>query len=67
MTAGLDPTRCESVLRPCDMLPKKELPAQEGRALEAKKAWNLRNICRRSPAQRQNPKAETFEKGETLE
>ena len=38
MTAGLDPTGFEKALRIRETLPKKELLAHAGRALEAKKA-----------------------------
>ncbi len=38
LTAGLDPTGFEKALRTRETLPKKELLAHAGRALEAKKA-----------------------------
>jgi len=37
LTAGLDPTGFEKALRTRETLPKKELLAHAGRALEAKK------------------------------
>ena len=38
MNAELDPTACEKALRTDETLPKKELLALTGRALEGKKA-----------------------------
>ena len=62
MNAGLDPTGFEKALRTRETLPKKELLAHAGRALEAKKATHQRNASRRSPEKRQTQRCTAFEK-----
>ena len=65
LTAELDPkAKRERPALEKGATHEKALRHGSGAALETKK-W--RSICRRSPAQRQNPKGKTFEMGEALE